>query len=52
MTVAPEARSAVLTSLVGAGITPWLVRDRGMELDEIYQRYFASAGGAPQEVAA
>ncbi len=52
VTVAPEARSAVLTSLVGAGITPWLVRDRGMELDEIYQRYFAAAGGAPREVAA
>ena len=26
----------------GAGIAPWLVRDRGMELDEIYQRYFAA----------
>ncbi len=52
VTVAPEARSAVLTSLVGAGITPWLVRDRGMELDEIYQRYFASTGSGPREVAA
>ena len=47
VTVAPDARSRVLVSLVGAGITPWLVRDRGMELDEIYQRYFASAGAAP-----
>ena len=39
---APEARPAVLTALVARGHTPWLVRDRGMELDEIYQRYFAA----------
>lgn len=44
VTAAPDARPRVLTGLVGAGITPWLVRDRGMELDEIYQRYFAGAG--------
>jgi ABC-2 type transport system ATP-binding protein len=39
---APEIRAQVLTSLIGAGHTPWLVRDRGMELGEIYQRYFAA----------
>jgi ABC-2 type transport system ATP-binding protein len=57
VTAAPDARPAILTGLVAAGITPWLVRDRGMELDEIYQRYFggasASAAAAPTaEVAA
>jgi ABC-2 type transport system ATP-binding protein len=46
VSVAPGARAVVLTSLIAAGITPWLVRDRGMELDEIYQRYFASAAPA------
>jgi ABC-2 type transport system ATP-binding protein len=57
VTAAPDARPAILTGLVAAGITPWLVRDRGMELDEIYQRYFggaaapATAASAP-EVAA
>jgi ABC-2 type transport system ATP-binding protein len=43
VTAAPDARPAILTGLVAAGITPWLVRDRGMELDEIYQRYFGGA---------
>ena len=39
-------------SLVAAGHVPWLVRDRGMELDEIYQRYFAAGDETPEEVAA
>jgi len=52
VTAAPAARPAVLATLVAAGITPWLVRDRGMELDEIYQRYFATAGAVSREVAA
>ncbi len=52
VSVLPEARSAVLTALIGAGHTPWLVRDRGMELDEIYQRYFTAAAAAVLEVAA
>ena len=34
----------VLSALIASGHTPWLVRDRGMELDEIYQRYFAAGG--------
>ena len=42
MTALPEARPAILSALLAAGHTPWLVRDRGMELDEIYQRYFAA----------
>ena len=33
-------------------IRPWLVRDRGMELDEIYQRYFAATPAAAEEAAA
>jgi ABC-2 type transport system ATP-binding protein len=53
VTAAPDARPRILTGLVGEGITPWLVRDRGMELDEIYQRYFAAAAApAATEVAA
>jgi hypothetical protein len=52
VSVLPEARSTVLTALLAAGHTPWLVRDRGMELDEIYQRYFAAASAATQEAAA
>jgi ABC-2 type transport system ATP-binding protein len=44
---APEIRSRVLSALIETGHTPWLVRDRGMELGEIYQRYFAaSAAGS------
>jgi ABC-2 type transport system ATP-binding protein len=52
VSVLPEARSAILSALLAAGQTPWLVRDRGMELDEIYQRYFAAASAATQEAAA
>jgi len=47
----PEARPAILSALLAAGHTPWMVRDRGMELDEIYQRYFA-ASAAPAAPAA
>jgi ABC-2 type transport system ATP-binding protein len=47
--MAPEAKSSILSSLLAGGIVPWLVRDRGMELDEIYQRYFIASGA---EVAA
>jgi hypothetical protein len=42
----PEIRARVLTTLVSGGHTPWLVRDRGMELGEIYQRYFAATTAA------
>jgi len=45
----PELRSEALRQLLAAGYTPWLVRDRGMRLDEVYQRYFAApaAAGVP-----
>ena len=45
-------RLSLLSTLVGAGHVPWLVRDRGMELDEIYQRYFTTGDETPEEVAA
>jgi len=48
----PEVRGAILSTLVAAGHVPWLVRDRGMELDEIYQRYFSVDATTPEEVAA
>jgi ABC-2 type transport system ATP-binding protein len=34
---------AVLRSLLDAGFTPWLWKDRGMDLDDIYRHYFAEA---------
>jgi ABC-2 type transport system ATP-binding protein len=46
VTAPAEVRPAVLQALISSGHTPWLVRDRGMELDEIYQRYFAAGGAA------
>ncbi len=52
VTCPPEVRGSVLSTLVTAGHVPWLVRDRGMELDEIYQRYFTVSAAAPREVAA
>ncbi len=51
VTCPPEIRGRVLGALLGAGLVPWLVRDRGMELDEIYQRYF-TASVSDEEVAA
>jgi ABC-2 type transport system ATP-binding protein len=51
VTCPPEIRGAVLSTLVQAGHVPWLVRDRGMELDEIYQRYFATSTAATEEAA-
>lgn len=47
VTLAPDARTGLLSMLLGRGVLPWLVRDRGMELDEIYQRYFSAPGAAP-----
>jgi ABC-2 type transport system ATP-binding protein len=52
VTCTPQARGAILSTLVAAGHVPWLVRDRGMELDEIYQRYFATGTDEPEEAAA
>jgi len=46
VTAPPDVRAAVIQALLSSGHTPWLVRDRGMELDEIYQRYFAAGGTA------
>jgi ABC-2 type transport system ATP-binding protein len=44
VTGAPEVRTEALRQLLAAGYAPWLVRDRGMRLDEVYQRYFAAPG--------
>jgi ABC-2 type transport system ATP-binding protein len=53
VTGAPQLRGEALRALLAAGHAPWLVRDRGMRLDEIYQRYFAAPGsGAPTAAAA
>ncbi|MFN8519977.1 MAG: ABC transporter ATP-binding protein [Chloroflexota bacterium] len=51
VTCPPDVRGRVLAALLGSGHVPWLVRDRGMELDEIYQRYFSTASTS-EEVAA
>jgi ABC-2 type transport system ATP-binding protein len=37
----------VLRALLDAGRNPWLVKDLGMDLDDIYRRYFAGAELAP-----
>ena len=39
----PGVRRLLAQALVAAGQTPWQLRTRGMDLDEIYQRYFAAA---------
>jgi ABC-2 type transport system ATP-binding protein len=52
VTCTPETRGSLLSSLVVSGHVPWLVRDRGMELDEIYQRYFTTGDETPEEAAA
>lgn len=41
-TGSPAIRAAVPAALLAAGLVPWHLRSRGMELDEIYQRYFAA----------
>jgi ABC-2 type transport system ATP-binding protein len=48
VTAAADARGPVVDALVRSGHVPWLLRDRGMELDEVYRRYFVSGpdGGA------
>jgi len=33
----------LLRSLLDAGLVPWLIKDRGMNLDDIYRGYFESA---------
>jgi ABC-2 type transport system ATP-binding protein len=40
VTAAADARTRIIDGLVRSGHVPWLLRDQGMELDEIYRRYF------------
>ena len=42
--VASDARGPVVEALVRSGHVPWLLRERGMELDEVYRRYFTGEG--------
>jgi ABC-2 type transport system ATP-binding protein len=39
----PEVRGRVAEALVAAGQIPWQLHDRGMDLNEIYQRYFTES---------
>jgi ABC-2 type transport system ATP-binding protein len=43
VSVNPSARRAVVEALISNGHVPWMLRDRGMELDDIYRRYFAAS---------
>lgn len=45
----PEMRGRIAQALVGAGQIPWQLRSRGMDLDEIYQRYFEAIPDAVPE---
>jgi ABC-2 type transport system ATP-binding protein len=47
----PELRVQALRQLLDTGHAPWLVRDRGMRLDEVYQRYFAASAPSPGSAA-
>jgi ABC-2 type transport system ATP-binding protein len=42
----PDMRGRVAQALVAAGQIPWQLRSRGMDLDEIYQRYFSQVAEA------
>jgi ABC-2 type transport system ATP-binding protein len=42
VTAAAEARTPIIEGLVRTGHIPWLLRDRGMELDDVYRRYFVT----------
>lgn len=42
VTGSTDVRAPVAQALIAAGQIPWQLRSRGMDLDEIYQRYFAS----------
>jgi ABC-2 type transport system ATP-binding protein len=42
----PAVRGLVAQALVAANQLPWQLRDRGMDLDEIYQRYFTESAVA------
>ncbi|MEO7118030.1 MAG: ABC transporter ATP-binding protein [Candidatus Limnocylindrales bacterium] len=39
----PDTRQAIARALIHSGHVPWHFRDRGMELSEIYQRYFTGS---------
>jgi ABC-2 type transport system ATP-binding protein len=43
----PDVRGRLARALIDADQTPWQLRSRGMDLDEIYQRYFAAAVEPP-----
>jgi ABC-2 type transport system ATP-binding protein len=47
VTAAAGARASIIDSLLRSGHVPWLLRDQGMELDEIYRRYFVSGSSGP-----
>jgi ABC-2 type transport system ATP-binding protein len=49
VTAAAGSRTSIIEGLVRAGHVPWLLRDRGMELDEVYRRYFVNASGAASD---
>ena len=46
VTGAPSIGTDAMQALIAAGYTPWLMRDRGMNLDEIYQQYFTASAAA------
>lgn len=48
----PSVGADAMRALIDAGHTPWLMRDRGMNLDEIYQRYFSASAAAEAAAAA
>ena len=49
VTAEAGSRAAIFEALVRSGHVPWLLRDQGMELDEIYRRYFASGSTGPRD---
>ena len=46
VTATTGARPMILEALLRSGLVPWLLRDRGMELDEIYRHYFSGGVSA------
>jgi ABC-2 type transport system ATP-binding protein len=50
VTASAGSRPSIIDGLVRSGHVPWLLRDRGMELDEVYRRYFVSANGPLREI--
>ena len=52
VTGVPTVGTDAMQALIAAGYTPWLMRDRGMNLDEIYQQYFTASAAADAAAAA